>query len=137
MTETEQLAEARKLVAHASEYAISALGNDWHERAAALLALPAPGISESLEARDEPALAWMTCESRRPFVVNSLRARAEDLRAAEKRCRNAYRKDFMGFPARYLADAYGEAATALEARLSAIDAPISGHAQRAEGGNRD
>ncbi|WP_338509097.1 hypothetical protein [Burkholderia gladioli] len=97
----------------------------------------APAISESPEAHDEAALAWMTCESRRPFVVNSLRARAEDLRAAEKRCRNAYRKDFMGFPARYLADAYGEAATALEARLSAIDAPISGRAQRAQGSNRD
>lgn len=132
----DQLMEARQLIAHACEYGISALGNDWHERATALLALRAPAISESPEAHDEAA-AWMTCESRRPFVVNSLRARAEDLRAAEKRCRNAYRKDFMGFPARYLADAYGEAATALEARLSAIDAVISGRAQRAEGGNRD
>ncbi|MGK8887580.1 hypothetical protein [Burkholderia gladioli] len=47
MTETEQLAEARQLIAHASEYAISALGNDWHERAAALLALPAPATPES------------------------------------------------------------------------------------------
>ncbi|WP_186183099.1 hypothetical protein [Burkholderia gladioli] len=47
MTETEQLAEARKLIAHASEYAISALGNDWHERATALLALRAPAISET------------------------------------------------------------------------------------------
>ncbi|WP_186095651.1 hypothetical protein [Burkholderia gladioli] len=133
----DQLIEARQLIAHASEYGISALGNDWHERAAALLARPAPAISESPEAHDEPAPAWMTCESRRPFVVNSLRARAEDLRDAEKRCRNAYRKDFMGVPARYLADAYGEAATALEARLSALDVAISGHAQRAEGGNRD
>ncbi|MCM2547611.1 hypothetical protein EFP18_12180 [Burkholderia glumae] len=47
MTETEQLAEARKLIAHASEYAISALDDDWHERASALLALPAPAIPES------------------------------------------------------------------------------------------
>ncbi|AJY65682.1 MULTISPECIES: hypothetical protein [Burkholderia] len=122
----DQLIEARKLIAHASEYAISALGNDWHERATALLARPAPAISESPEAHDEATPAWMTCESRRPFVVNSLRSRAEDLRAAEKRCRNAYRKDFMGSPACYLADAYGEAATALEARLAAIDSVLGG-----------
>ncbi|WP_186251703.1 hypothetical protein [Burkholderia gladioli] len=43
----DQLIEARQLIAHASEYAISALGNDWHERATALLALRAPAISET------------------------------------------------------------------------------------------
>ncbi|WP_336816822.1 hypothetical protein [Burkholderia gladioli] len=43
----EQLADARKLVAHASEFAMMQLDEDWHERAAALLALPAPAVSAS------------------------------------------------------------------------------------------
>ncbi|MEI1276603.1 hypothetical protein [Klebsiella pneumoniae] len=80
------------------------------------------------EVTREPSPDWMTCESRRPFVVNSIRARVAELRDAEKRCRNAYRKDFMGVPARYVADAYGEAAAALEARLVAIDAARAGDA---------
>ncbi|WP_186115179.1 hypothetical protein [Burkholderia gladioli] len=41
----ELLAEARKLLAHASEFAMMQLDEDWHERAAALLALPAPAVS--------------------------------------------------------------------------------------------
>ncbi|WP_186195643.1 helix-turn-helix domain-containing protein [Burkholderia gladioli] len=43
----EQLADARKLLAHASEFAMMQLDEDWHERAAALLALPAPAVSAS------------------------------------------------------------------------------------------
>lgn len=43
----EQLADARKLVAHASEFAMMQLDEDWHARAAALLALPAPAVSAS------------------------------------------------------------------------------------------
>ncbi|WP_070106459.1 hypothetical protein [Burkholderia plantarii] len=43
--DTEQLAEARKLIAHASEFAMMQLDDAWHERAAALLALPAPVAS--------------------------------------------------------------------------------------------
>ncbi|WP_186142258.1 hypothetical protein [Burkholderia gladioli] len=42
-----QLAEARQLLAHASEFAMMQLDEDWHERAAALLALPAPAVSTS------------------------------------------------------------------------------------------
>lgn len=64
---------------------------------------------------------WMACESRRPFVVNSIRARAEQLREAERLCRAAFTKEFMSIPAIYVADAYGEAARVLEARLAAID----------------
>ncbi len=45
--DTEQLAEARKLIAHACEFAMVQLDDEWHERAAALLALPAPDISAS------------------------------------------------------------------------------------------
>ncbi|WP_432778256.1 hypothetical protein QZL74_15585 [Burkholderia gladioli pv. alliicola] len=41
----EQLADARKLLAHASEFAMMQLDEDWHERAAALLALPPPAGS--------------------------------------------------------------------------------------------
>jgi hypothetical protein len=36
--------------------------------------------------------------------------------------RTAYRKDFMGDPCRYIADAYDAAADALQARLDAIRA---------------
>ncbi|WP_186224611.1 hypothetical protein [Burkholderia gladioli] len=45
--DVEQLAEARKLLAHASEFAMMQLDEDWHERAAALLALPPPAVSVS------------------------------------------------------------------------------------------
>lgn len=76
---------------------------------------------------------WMACETRRPWVVNSLQHRAEEMRAAEKRCRNAYRKDFMGKPAAYVADAFAEAATAFESRLSAMSAAQGDAAQG--GGN--
>ncbi|WP_239687113.1 Lar family restriction alleviation protein, partial [Burkholderia cenocepacia] len=88
-----------------------------------------PGQPEpAAEVKDEPSPEWMTCESRRPFVVNSIRAHAAELRDAENRCRNAYRKDFMGIPARYIADACGEAAAVLEARLAAVDAARAGGA---------
>ncbi|AYQ89259.1 hypothetical protein EDD84_19105 [Burkholderia gladioli] len=43
--DVEQLAEARKLLAHASEFTMMQLDEDWHERAAALLALPPPAGS--------------------------------------------------------------------------------------------
>lgn len=72
--------------------------------------------------KDAEASEWMGCESRRPYVVNSLKSRIRDLRNTERRCRTAFRKDFMGQPSQYLADALGEAAAALESRLSAIDA---------------
>lgn len=42
-----QLSEARQLLAHASEFAMMQLDEDWHERAAALLALPPPAVSAS------------------------------------------------------------------------------------------
>lgn len=68
----------------------------------------------------EKDAAWMSCESRRPWVVNSLRTRAKDLRANEKKARTAFRKDYMGEPARYFADACGDAAAVFEARLAAL-----------------
>lgn len=73
------------------------------------------------EAALEP-VDWMTCETRAPWAINSLRHRAKEMRAAGKRCRNAFRKDYMGVMARYVADAFDDAARAFEARLSTIDA---------------
>lgn len=67
---------------------------------------------------------WMTCETRHPWAVNSLRARAVEMRQSEKRCRGAFRKDYMGEPARYFADALGEAAEVFEARLASIEAAL-------------
>ncbi|WP_186040616.1 hypothetical protein [Burkholderia gladioli] len=49
-----QLAEARQLLAHASEFAMMQLDEDWHERAAALLALPAPAVSASAPVPKHP-----------------------------------------------------------------------------------
>lgn len=63
---------------------------------------------------------WATCASRGQWVRNGLEDWAKQLRDKEKRCRNAYTKPFMGEPARYVADAYGEAAAVFEARLAAI-----------------
>lgn len=71
---------------------------------------------------------WMSCESRRPWVANSLKDRAKELRDAEKRSRRAFNKDYMSEPARYFADACGQAAAVFEAKLGAID-----HARRIEG----
>lgn len=82
----------------------------------------------ALQSQDREDAEWMKCESRRPWVTNSLKYHAQELRAAEKRSRRAFNKDYMGEPARYFADACGEAAAVFEARLSAI-----AHARRVEG----
>lgn len=66
--------------------------------------------------------AWLSCETRRPWVKNSLREASKKMRGSEVRVRNAFRKDYMREPCQYIADAYAEAAAALEARLAAIDA---------------
>lgn len=82
----------------------------------------------ALQSQDREDAEWMACESRRPWVTNSLKHHIEELRNAEKRSRNAFKKDYMGEPARYFADACAEAAAVFEAKLSAID-----HARRIEG----
>lgn len=64
--------------------------------------------------------AWMTCDTRRPFVTNSLKHRADELRQAATRCRHAYTKDFMDEPCRYIADAYDNAAEAIENALETV-----------------
>lgn len=63
---------------------------------------------------------WATCETRGPFVRNSLKAKVSELRGAATKARNAYSKDFMGKPCSYIADAYEEAADALQNRLDAV-----------------
>lgn len=80
---------------------------------------PAPAAGDAQAAT---APEWAACESRRPWVTNSLTANAQELREKEKRCRTAFNKDFMGMPSRYVADAYAEAAAVFEAKLAAIAA---------------
>lgn len=114
----------------------------WHyipeieEQAQAVRALapqPSQQPAQEDDAGDRALRAeWMACETRRPWVVNSLRHRAEEMRAAEKRCRNAYRKDFMGKPAAYVADAFADAAAAFEVRLAAMSAAQGDAAQGGE-----
>lgn len=65
---------------------------------------------------------WAECESRGPLVRNSLKHRASELTTAANKCRRAYQKDFMRIPLEWLADAYDEAAAALNRRLFSIAA---------------
>lgn len=65
---------------------------------------------------------WAECESRGPLVRNSLKHRASELTTAANKCRRAYQKEFMRIPLEWLADAYDEAAAALNRRLSSIAA---------------
>lgn len=88
-------------------------------RLRASVAAPAAG-----DALDEPVPEWASCESRGPWVTNSLKANAQELRDKEKRCRRAFNKDFMGVPSRYVADAYAEAAAVFEAKLAALAAQV-------------
>ncbi|WP_354686704.1 hypothetical protein [Cupriavidus necator] len=89
----------------------------WHENKCGGRLLPlyaSPGKAEAERAE------WMACESRRPWAANSLAEKAKEMRGRERLCRNSFRKEYMGEPARYVADAYGEAAAVFEARLAAI-----------------
>lgn len=79
-------------------------------------ARPAPAAGDALDSKPD----WISCGSRRPWVTNSLKASAQKLRDKERRCRTAYNKDFYGIPARYVADAYAEAAAVFESKLTAI-----------------
>lgn len=65
---------------------------------------------------------WATCESRGPLVRNSLKARVSELRSSATKARKAFRKDFMGKPFSYIADAYDEAADLLQKRLDEVTA---------------
>lgn len=83
---------------------------------------------QSQDAEDAAQAEWMVDDGRAPWAINSLKDRIKEMRASEKRCRNAFRKDYMRVVSVYFADALGEAAEALEKRLSVID-----HARRIEG----
>ena len=81
----------------------------------------ADGSVHLLNTTDAVRPDWMTCETRRPWVCNSLREKAKEMRASEKRCRGAFRKEYMGVPATYVADAFSEAAAVFEARLNTVE----------------
>lgn len=82
---------------------------------------------QSQDREDAAQAEWMVDDGRAPWAINSLKDRIKEMRASEKRCRNAFRKDYMRVVSVYFADALGEAAEALEKRLYAID-----HARRIE-----
>ena len=84
---------------------------------------PAAGDAQAVAAPE-----WATCESRGPWARNSLKAVIDLLRGKETRARHAFTKDYMGLPARYIADAYGEAAAVVERKLEAIAAQRQGDA---------
>lgn len=83
---------------------------------------------QSQDREDAEQAEWMLDDGRAPWAINSFKARIKEMRASEKRCRNAFKKDYMRVVSVYFADALGEAAAVFEARLNAID-----HARRIEG----
>lgn len=87
----------------------------------AMKALRAPAAGDARDAAPE----WATCESRGPWARNSLKAVIDLLRGKETRARHAFTKDYMGLPARYIADAYGEAAALDECSAALASAPVA------------
>lgn len=86
--------------------------NGWQARAS----FSAPAAGDALGERHE----WMACDMRHRIATDNLKLSAAEMRAREKRCRNAYTLEYMGAPMRWLADAYAEAAAVFEAKLAAI-----------------
>lgn len=68
----------------------------------------------------EAVKEWVQCESRGPWLRNSLRHRIGELQRASARCRNSFKKGVMVDPSFWLADAYDEAANALQKRLDEL-----------------
>lgn len=93
-------------------------------RDAAIAAVHPPPAAGDAPAESAPE--WATCESRGPWVRNGLMAAIHLLREKETRARHAFTKGYMGAPARYIADAYGEAAAVVERKLGAIAAQAGG-----------
>ena len=63
---------------------------------------------------------WKQCDTRGPWIKNSLKHEIKELRRVATRSRNAYTKDFMGEPCRWYADALDEAANVLQAKLDGL-----------------
>ncbi|WP_186122328.1 hypothetical protein [Burkholderia gladioli] len=122
----DQLIEARQLIAHACEYGISALGNDWHERATALLALRAPAISESdllallpgTTYTDEP-------DGGSPSLLEQLQRMAKDA-ARYRRLRDKHDGDGPAAAVRCLTGPFFNAAIHGERLDAAIDGARAG-----------
>jgi hypothetical protein len=67
---------------------------------------------------------WMECDDvRKQVVMQSLQSRSADLRRSAGQCRKAYVKDYMSIPMNWLADAYDEAASVLDAKLAEAAVP--------------
>jgi hypothetical protein len=81
---------------------------------------PPTGDAAGKDSVDAARPEWADCESRGPMMRNSLQHRITKLKSAAKKCRVAYRQDYMRAPFEWLADAYDEAAETMERRLAAI-----------------
>ncbi|ADP15360.1 hypothetical protein [Achromobacter xylosoxidans] len=77
-------------------------------------------LSAQPGAQKEPSPEWMTCDKRGWMVRESLARNGKQMRADEKRCRNAYTEEYMGAPTRYLADVFADAAVVFEKRLKEL-----------------
>lgn len=77
----------------------------------------------ALAAPKAEAPEWASCETRGPVFRGWLREAAIHLRGREKSVRAAYAKDYMRVPCEYVAEAYAEAAAAIERRLALLAPP--------------
>lgn len=101
-------------------------GNDasaWHVRDAddiykAMLAAapvaPVVAASDVLSDQDRVDAEWVNCESRAPWVRNNMQEEINTLRDKARKCKSAYKRDFMRIPCEYIASAYEAAANTLE-----------------------
>jgi hypothetical protein len=71
---------------------------------------------------------WRNDGNRGPWVRNSLKHRADEMRTMAAKCRRAFLKPWYGELANYLADAYEEAANVFQRKLDECqrtDAPTA------------
>lgn len=64
-----------------------------------------------------PRPEWMDDRNRAPWAVNSVLNRLNEARTAERNCRRAFRKPYMGELATWLAGVYAEVGDLWQARL--------------------
>ena len=80
----------------------------------------APGMVSVDAAKVKPD--WATCETRGPWVRNSLKVRITTMKSDVARLRKAFNKPFMGEPTKWYAEVVEDATAVLEKALAVLDA---------------
>ena len=76
--------------------------------------LPSQVVAEALKAD------WAQCQTRGPWIRNSLKQRIARMKADEARMRKAFNKPYMSEPTKWYADAIRDATEVLERALATI-----------------